>query len=391
MRHCCYGFQSELPISNNHTMTDPHHSIQSHHTASSHREVPVTWAWMWVPPLLVLLGLLPLWFDGWMVWLSASAIGLLSSTVVWLLVSRAQSASAHAQEPSHGEAGSDLTYLLETVLPAWQHQVATVRVQTEEAVVQLTTGFSKVLKQFDVAGIGGSRQANGSAGNGQTISLLALCERELQPVVGSLTDVIEGKDSMLASIRHLESETSGLRAMAAEVGSIAAQTNLLAINAAIEAARAGDSGRGFAVVAAEVRKLSQRSADTGSLIATRVADVSAIMGKTMVEAEESNEHGKLSVAMSGQIVEDVLKHVRKLGASADAMHSAGMVVRGEVEKLLMAMQFQDRISQMLQTVDDDINRMQDALKHMGQNGIPSAEQWMESLGRTYTMEEQKHN
>jgi methyl-accepting chemotaxis protein len=66
-------------------------------------------------------------------------------------------------------------------------------------------------------------------------------------------------------------------------------------------------------------------------------------------------------------------------------------VRGEVEKLLMAMQFQDRISQMLQTVDDDINRMQDALKHMGQNGIPSAEQWMESLGRTYTMEEQKHN
>jgi methyl-accepting chemotaxis protein len=201
-----------------------------------------------------------------------------------------------------------------------------------------------------------------------------------------LTDVIEGKDSMLASIRHLESETSGLRAMAAEVGSIAAQTNLLAINAAIEAARAGDSGRGFAVVAAEVRKLSQRSADTGSLIATRVADVSAIMGKTMVEAEESNEHGKLSVAMSGQIVEDVLKHVRKLGASADAMQSAGMVVRGEVEKLLMAMQFQDRISQMLQTVDDDINRMQDALKHMGQNGIPSAEQWMESLGRTYTME-----
>jgi methyl-accepting chemotaxis protein len=72
------------------------------------------------------------------------------------------------------------------------------------------------------------------------------------------------------------------------------------------------------------------------------------------------------------------------------MHSAGMVVRGEVEKLLMAMQFQDRISQMLQTVDDDIHRMQSALENMEHNGVPSAEQWMESLGKTYTMQDQKH-
>jgi methyl-accepting chemotaxis protein len=285
---------------------------------------------------------------------------------------------------------ADLADLLDNVLPAWQHHVVAVRAQTEEAVLQLTSRFSVVLEQFDLAGLGGFRQARGNGDNAQTIGLLALCERELQPVVGSLTDVIDGKDSMLANIRHLEAETKALSAMAAEVGSIAAQTNLLAINAAIEAARAGESGRGFAVVAAEVRKLSQRSAETGRQIAERVGQVSTIMGKTLAAAEASNAQDKLTVSMSGQIVEDVLKHVRNLGASADSMHAHGMVVRGEVENLLIAMQFQDRVSQMLHGVHDDMQRMHQTVQGLNENEVPDAEQWMESLKKTYTMEDQKH-
>ena len=353
---------------------------------------PALWRWMGIPPGLVLLGLLPAWFEPWVVWWSATAIGLLSTAVVAVLVARVRSSQVLAQEThaTQNTQVADLADLLEIVLPAWQHHVVAVRAQTEDAVLQLTTGFSVVLDQFDLAGIGGSSQGGGSGDNGQTIGLLALCERELQPVVGSLTDVIEGKDSMLANIRHLEAETKALIVMAAEVGSIAAQTNLLAINAAIEAARAGESGRGFAVVAAEVRKLSQRSAETGRQIATRVNQVSAIMGKTLAAAEASNAQDKLSVSLSGQIVEDVLKHVRKLGASADSMHSHGMVVRSEVEKLLMAMQFQDRVSQMLHGVHDDMQRMQQTVHGLDENEVPLAAQWMESLRRTYTMEDQKH-
>lgn len=356
---------------------------------------PSVWLWMLAPLLTVLTASLPLLSsEAWLQWLSLAGVAVLSGGTVWMLLAQRLAGSADANARARDGTAEippsiqELSDLLQDVLPAWQHHVNAVKTQTEAAVVQLTTSFAAVLQQLDLAGIGGAAKSGADSSN--TIGLLTLCERQLQPVVGSLTVVIEGKDSMLTNIRDLASETHALRAMAAEVGSIAAQTNLLAINAAIEAARAGDSGRGFAVVAAEVRKLSQRSADTGKRIGARVEQVGAIMDMTMAAAEESSSQDKLVVSMSGNIVEDVLNHVRKLGASADSMHKHGMVVRREVENLLMAMQFQDRVSQILCGVDDDMGRMHQTLAVDELASLPTSEEWMGSLSQTYTMEDQKH-
>lgn len=351
--------------------------------------------WLMVPALLVALASLPLWWEGTTATLLAVlGVGVVSSLTVWILIGRLQVAEGHvgSQRPLsdlHDRADSELATLLHEVLPAWKHHVEAVKVQTEAAVMQLTTSFAMVLEQLDSAGIASASPSAG-AGSTNNISLLALCERELQPVVGSLTSVIDGKDAMMGNIRNLAHETDALRAMAAEVGSIAAQTNLLAINAAIEAARAGDSGRGFAVVAAEVRKLSQRSAEIGKSIGERVTRVSQTMASTLVSAEQSNHQDKEAVSLSGSIVQDVLSHVHKMGASADSMHKHGLVVRGEVEKLLMALQFQDRVSQMLTTIDGDMSRLQVALSDESTEGLPSSDEWLSALRKTYTMEDQHH-
>jgi methyl-accepting chemotaxis protein len=254
-------------------------------------------------------------------------------------------------------------------------------------VVQLTSSFAKVLQQFDLAGIGGA-SADERAQASNTISLLDLCERELQPVVLSLTNVIEGKDALLVNIRNLAKETLELQAMAAEVGSIAAQTNLLALNAAIEAARAGESGRGFAVVASEVRKLSQRSAETGTRIGQRVGQIAGIMNSTMAGAEVATVEDKRAVSLSGDLVEHVLGHVRKLGAAAESMHSHGMVVRKEVETLLMAMQFQDRVSQILSGVDNNMVLMQNTLTQVDTQALPNSDDWLDALNQSSNMVDQ---
>ena len=346
--------------------------------------------WMAAPLLLVSLAALPLLGDAsWLPWFSVFAVALVSVSLVWRLQARLQRGQADlAREREQGSAASlqDLDRLLQSVLPAWLQQVETVKSQTERAVLQLTGSFSAVLERFNLAGIGGG--ASDRSDQGKTIGLLALCERELQPVVLSLANVIEGKDALLVNIRDLARETLELQGMAADVRSIAAQTNLLALNAAIEAARAGEAGRGFSVVAAEVRMLSQRSAEMGSRIGERVAHISSIMQSTVATAERSTVQDKNAVSLSGELVEHVLGHVRKLGASADSMHEHGLVVRSEVEKLLVAMQFQDRVSQILCGVNDNMALMQQTLEQLPQQPVPSPEEWLQALDRGASMDDQ---
>ena len=348
--------------------------------------------WMLAPLLIVFMTALPLWQSApWVTWLSVVGVALFSGTTVWCLVAQIQTANAglvQAQRPVAGKAQysvQELATLLQEVLPAWQHHVDLVKGQTEEAVLQLTSSFASVLHQFDLAGIGGAGPAINTS---DTIGLLALCERELQPVVLSLTSVIEGKDALMVNIRNLANETLELQAMAADVRSIAAQTNLLALNAAIEAARAGAAGRGFAVVAAEVRMLSQRSAETGKHIGERVGQIGAIMNATMRAAEGATVDDKRAVSLSGDLVEHVLGHVRKLEVSADSMQQHGLAVRREVEKLLMAMQFQDRISQILCGVNNNMERMQQTLAQMETDTLPGADEWLAALNQASSMDDQ---
>ena len=326
---------------------------------------------------------------------AVAGIGVVSVGALWWMHARLTSGGQDAGDANAAEAteADAIATWIDAVLPAWSHQVSLVKRQTEEAGMQLTGSFSTVLQHFDAAGIGAAvvRSGNGASQQQGSISLLALCERELQPVLGSLSSVIQGKDEMMAHIVGLAQETRALREMANEVSSIAAQTNLLAINAAIEAARAGEAGRGFAVVAAEVRKLSQRSAETGNFIASGVDKAMATMERTLHGAQESTEQDKQAVALCGQIVEDVLKHVRVLGMSADSMEKHGLLIRSEVEKLIMALQFQDRVGQIMDCVNNDIERMKTALQQLPQDGVPEGTEWLQKLAKTYNMAEQQYD
>lgn len=329
-------------------------------------------------------------------WLTIlAALGVVGLVLWQTLQRKAQQAEAENNNPATPSDLSpeeqQLAALLAAVVPVWLRHLNSVKQQTEGSVSQLITSFSSMVKQFDMAGFGGVSGRENSGHEDMTISLLTLCERELGPVIAVLEKVINSKDDLLVSVRELTTVTKDLTDMAGEVTLIAAHTNLLAINAAIEAARAGSAGRGFAVVASEVRKLSHLSAETGKRIAERVVQITEMTQVTLEAAARAAAQDKRAIEASGNVVQDVLNHVRNLGASAERMREQGLVIRHDVENLLITLQYQDRVSQILQVVDDDMTRLLENLENGTGTYTPTPEEWLDHLGGSYTMDDERIN
>lgn len=318
--------------------------------------------------------------------LGVAAASGLSVWQSWRTGPQGNARLATAARPASGSGGrpDSLLDLLKGVLPVWLQHVQAVKTQTEDAVTQLAVSFSSISSQFEAAGFKGT---GSNDAQDDRISLLARCESQLRPLVSSMNQLLEGKGAMTDAVRELSQATRELHEMAGGIGQIAAQTNLLAVNAAIEAARAGDAGRGFAVIAKEIRNLSQVSATTSQQITGRIDQVTKLMQSTVEAAAAAAVRDKSTIEQSGGVVQDVLSHVRELGAGADRMQQQGNVIRTDIENLLVNLQFQDRVSQMIMVIDCDVRRLKDSVERG--EPMPPASEWLADLQVHYTMDDQR--
>lgn len=292
------------------------------------------------------------------------------------------------------EGNDSLQQLCRRVIPIWLGHLEEGHVQTEEAVTSLTGRFSGLIARLESAVKASQGAANDQDDQSGMQVLIQKSSDSLHGVVETLKEMLRGKETMLSEIQKLSDFIQELQTMATEVAAIAAQTNLLSLNASIESARAGEVGRGFAVVAEEVRKLALQSGETGKRINQKAAIISQAITSVVVASEDSAHRDEEAVAVSETRIGEVLGNfsvaTTGLEESSGILQRESVGIRDEIESMLVLFQFQDRVSQIMNHLRDDLSRLHEITRDESNSHVIDVDKWLDDMSQTYATAEQRN-
>jgi methyl-accepting chemotaxis protein len=186
-----------------------------------------------------------------------------------------------------------------------------------QAVSQISTAITQVGANANNASTGAKESADAATKGAEMAQNTVKGMENIKAIVGQASQKVSG----------LGDRSKEIGKIVAAINDIADQTNLLALNAAIEAARAGEQGRGFAVVADEVRKLAERSAAATKEIADLIGGIQNGVAETIVAMDKGTKEvddGYERATKAGEALSEILKRAKEVGDQVNQI-TAGVV------------------------------------------------------------------